>query len=97
MLRLRGHGAITIEATAKQVGLTKSGLLYHFRSKEALMLAVVDHAADQWERLMLDELGKFSSSPLPPNASGPRRESHSRRLSIGPTSRSTSTRSTTHH
>jgi AcrR family transcriptional regulator len=49
LLRAEGGGAVTLDATARQVGLTKPGLMYHFPTKEALMLAVVDHVADRWE------------------------------------------------
>jgi AcrR family transcriptional regulator len=56
LLRAEGGGAITLDATARQVGLTKPGLMYHFPTKEALMLAVVDHVAAKWERALLDRL-----------------------------------------
>ncbi|GAA2390341.1 TetR/AcrR family transcriptional regulator [Streptomyces glaucosporus] len=58
LLRAEGGGSITLEAAARQVGLTKPGLMYHFPTKEALMLAVVDHVADRWEKLLLDRLGR---------------------------------------
>jgi AcrR family transcriptional regulator len=58
LLRVQGGGTITLDAAAKQVGLTKPGLMYHFPTKEALMLAVVDHVADRWEKLLLDRLGR---------------------------------------
>jgi AcrR family transcriptional regulator len=56
LLRAEGGGTITLDAAAKRVGLTKPGLMYHFPTKEALMLAVVDHVADRWERMLLDAL-----------------------------------------
>ncbi|GAA0966890.1 TetR/AcrR family transcriptional regulator [Acrocarpospora macrocephala] len=58
LLRAEGGGSITLDAAAKQVGLTKPGLMYHFPTKDALMLAVVDHVAARWEELMLDRLGQ---------------------------------------
>ncbi|MDJ1132147.1 TetR/AcrR family transcriptional regulator [Streptomyces iconiensis] len=58
LLRVEGGGAITLDAAAKQVGLTKPGLMYHFPTKEALMLGVVDHVAERWEKLLLDRLGR---------------------------------------
>lgn len=58
LLRVDGGGAITLDAAAKEVGLTKPGLMYHFPNKEALMLAVVDHVAYRWEKLLLDQLGQ---------------------------------------
>lgn len=57
LLRAEGGGTITLDAAARQVGLTKPGLMYHFPTKEALMLAVVDHVADRWERILLDRVG----------------------------------------
>ncbi|MEU7862662.1 TetR family transcriptional regulator [Nonomuraea sp. NPDC049141] len=58
LLRAQGGGSITLDGAAKQVGLTKPGLMYHFPTKEALMLAVVDHVAARWEHLLLDRLDK---------------------------------------
>jgi AcrR family transcriptional regulator len=58
LLRAEGGGAITLETTARQVGMTKPGLMYHFPTREALMLAVVDHVAARWEHLMLERLGE---------------------------------------
>ncbi|RKN08049.1 TetR/AcrR family transcriptional regulator [Streptomyces radicis] len=65
LLRAEGGGAITLEATAKRVGLTKPGLMYHFPTKDALMLAVVDHAAAQWERLLIDRAGQPAEAATP--------------------------------
>ncbi|MFI7114820.1 TetR/AcrR family transcriptional regulator [Nonomuraea sp. NPDC050227] len=58
LLRAEGGGSITLDATAKQVGLTKPGLMYHFPTKEALMLGVVDHVAERWEALLQEHLGQ---------------------------------------
>lgn len=58
LLRVEGGGSITLDATAREAGLTKPGLMYHFPTKEALMLAVVDHVAERWERLLLGRLGR---------------------------------------
>ena len=40
---------ISLESVALQAGITKPGLMYHFPSKEALMVGLVDHAAEHWE------------------------------------------------
>ncbi|MCS7481406.1 TetR/AcrR family transcriptional regulator [Umezawaea endophytica] len=66
LLRAEGGGTITLDAAAKRVGLTKPGLMYHFPTKEALMVAVVDHVADRWERMLLDAL------PVPFGEASPR-------------------------
>ncbi|MEV0263897.1 helix-turn-helix domain-containing protein [Streptomyces sp. NPDC050617] len=59
------RGAITLDAAAKQVGLTKPGLMYHFPTKEALMLGVVDHVAGRWEALLRGRLGQSPETASP--------------------------------
>ena len=49
-LGLRG---ITIGGLADSMGMSKSGLFAHFRSKEALQSAVMDYAGDWFARLVL--------------------------------------------
>lgn len=44
-----GIAAVTFDSVAAQAELTKGGLLYHFRSREALLEAVHEHLAHQWE------------------------------------------------
>ena len=43
------HGAahLTLDAVAKEAGVSKGGLLYHFRSKEALLEGMIAHRIDQ--------------------------------------------------
>ena len=45
--------AITLDSVAREVGLSKPGLMYHFPTKRALMLGIVEHVADCWEQAML--------------------------------------------
>ena len=42
---------------AKKVGLTKPGLMYHFQTKEALMLGLVEFVAGEWAQRMRDTAG----------------------------------------
>jgi AcrR family transcriptional regulator len=49
MARRAGLGGLTIGTLAEQTQLSKSGLFAHFRSKEALQLAVLDHARSDFE------------------------------------------------
>jgi AcrR family transcriptional regulator len=53
-----GSRAITLDAAARAVGLTKPGLMYHFPTKEALMRGIVEFHMDDWERSLMDHLGK---------------------------------------
>ncbi|GAB2518006.1 TetR/AcrR family transcriptional regulator [Nocardiopsis aegyptia] len=57
LLRAEGGGSVTLDAAARQAGLTKPGLMYHFPTKEALKLGIVDHVAARWEEMLLDRLG----------------------------------------
>ncbi len=52
LVRAADGRTITLDAVAREVGLTKPGLMYHFPTKRALLLAVVDHVAGQWEESM---------------------------------------------
>ncbi len=40
-----GVGNLTLEAVAREAGVSKGGLLYHFRSKSALVLGIVERLA----------------------------------------------------
>lgn len=44
----RGIGALTLDAVAAQAGLSKSGLLHHYRSKDALIGAMVRRRVEEW-------------------------------------------------
>jgi AcrR family transcriptional regulator len=45
--------------------VTKPGLMYHFPTREALLLAIVEHAADRLEGALLDALGKPFDAATP--------------------------------
>ena len=54
------HGitALTLEAAAEEAGLTKPGLMYHFRTRDDLLMAIQRHLTGTWEQYLLAELGK---------------------------------------
>lgn len=52
-----GVTALTYESVAQEAGLTKGGLLYHFPSREALLLALHEYVAGQWEAAMEADAG----------------------------------------
>ncbi|MET3511560.1 TetR/AcrR family transcriptional regulator [Plantibacter flavus] len=52
-----GEADITYEAVAQEVGLTKAGLRYHFPSRDAMMIAVIEHVVARWQRELVEELG----------------------------------------
>lgn len=52
-----GVTALTYESVAQEAGVTKGGLLYHFPSREALLLALHEHVAGRWEAAMEADAG----------------------------------------
>lgn len=48
LVRKFGFEAISIGDLAKDVGMSKSGLFAHFKSKEALQIMLLDHAAQNF-------------------------------------------------
>lgn len=54
----QGGADFSFEATATEAGLTKAGVIYHFPSREDLVLAVVEYVAHTWEHAMLTALGR---------------------------------------
>ncbi|MEY2849339.1 MAG: hypothetical protein RI885_2006 [Actinomycetota bacterium] len=55
-----GFGGTSLQRIADRAGLSKSAVLYHFASKEALLAAAIGPAIDRMEAL----LGDFTSQPL---------------------------------
>ncbi|MFJ6095233.1 TetR/AcrR family transcriptional regulator [Williamsia muralis] len=53
-----GVTAVTFDSVAEEAGLSKGGLLYHFPSREALLKALHEHLAAQWESALIDAAGK---------------------------------------
>jgi len=46
IVQARGVPALTLEATARDAGVSKGGLLYHFASKQALLVGLMRRLAD---------------------------------------------------
>lgn len=46
IVQARGVPALTLEGAAREAGVSKGGLLYHFASKEALLSALMDRLAE---------------------------------------------------
>lgn len=58
-----GVTAVTLDSVAAEAGLTKGGLMYHFATRGALLQAVHEYLAAQWE----DEL-RGAAGPDPASA-----------------------------
>lgn len=57
VVQREGVTTLTYESVATEAGLTKGGLLYHFPSREALLLKLHEYVAAQWERCLEEEAG----------------------------------------
>jgi AcrR family transcriptional regulator len=56
--RDEGSVEITFDATAREAGVTKGGVLYHFPTRDELVIAVGEYVAQRVEEAMLEKLGK---------------------------------------
>jgi AcrR family transcriptional regulator len=52
-LAREGRTTVTLESVAQACGLTKPGVMYHFRNKQSLMVAAVHHLVDRYEQELL--------------------------------------------
>ena len=61
----RGYFGFTIQDLAKRCGLTNGGLLYHFRTKEELFLAVLVEYERRMETALVAVAERFGSDTVP--------------------------------
>ncbi len=60
-----GVTGVTLESVAEAADLTKGGLMYHFPTKEALLLGIQQHVAQAWESEMVAACGKSADQATP--------------------------------
>lgn len=60
-----GVTGVTFESVAAESGLTKGGLLYHFPTRDALLLGVHQHLAREWENTLAAAAGKPATETTP--------------------------------
>ncbi|MEV0585650.1 TetR/AcrR family transcriptional regulator [Nonomuraea sp. NPDC050310] len=53
----QGSDALTLAAVADRAGVSKGGLLYHFKTKEALIKAMAERLIDDFDQLMAAQPG----------------------------------------
>lgn len=58
-----GVGALTLERVARDAGLSKGGLLYHYEGKEQLLEGLVELLIRDWDHEQLQEKSAESTSP----------------------------------
>lgn len=56
---------ISLASVADRAGMTKPGLMYHFQTKEELMLGLVRHFAGQWHETLLAAAGREPAELTP--------------------------------
>lgn len=64
IVRAKGVPALTLEAAAREAGISKGGLLYHFASKEAMLHDLVARLAESI-RMDFDAVLAAQSGPCP--------------------------------
>jgi len=60
VIRRDGPQALTLDAVAAEAGVSKGGLLYHFKSKRELLDGLVDRWMDDFQRDIDAESGNFA-------------------------------------
>jgi len=63
VVRAQGVAALTLDEAARLAGISKGGVLYHFKSKEALIQAMVARLAGQCETLQQAHYDKLAPGP----------------------------------
>ena len=53
-----GFDALTFDALAEHVGLTRGGVIYHFRTKTELLEGIASAFFERWRAEALEALGK---------------------------------------
>ena len=56
VVREKGASSLTLDAVAKQAGVSKGGLLYHYPNKTALLAAMITYLNDSFERAIAEQI-----------------------------------------
>lgn len=65
VVRQNGTDALTLDAVAKEAGVSKGGLLYHFPTKEALIQGMIQSLIDEFNLAVVTEVER---DPTPQKA-----------------------------
>jgi AcrR family transcriptional regulator len=58
-----GPATLTLDAVAAEAGVSKGGVLYHFPTKEALILALIEAEIEAFEKLVEKEVSADGRAP----------------------------------
>ena len=64
VVKEKGAACLTLDAVAKQAGVSKGGLLYHYPNKSALLAAMVEHLNNSFERAVEERVIETKASWL---------------------------------
>jgi AcrR family transcriptional regulator len=59
----QGFANLTLDAVAAEAGMSKGGLLHHFRTKDRLVEGLVTRAAENWRACWMGSYEKASEGP----------------------------------
>jgi AcrR family transcriptional regulator len=65
IIQTQGVERLTLDAVAKEAQVSKGGLLYHFASKEALVVGVIQYLMDDFDAAIDHELSQDQALNLP--------------------------------
>jgi AcrR family transcriptional regulator len=65
IIQTQGVERLTLDAVAKEAQVSKGGLLYHFASKEALVVGMIQYLMDDFEAAIAHELAQDSAPESP--------------------------------
>jgi AcrR family transcriptional regulator len=54
VIQREGVTAVTFDSVAAEAELTRGGIMYHFPSRDDLLVAIHQHLADSWEASLLE-------------------------------------------
>lgn len=63
LVRVRGVANMTLEAVAREAGVSKGGLLYHFPAKEALIVGMINYLLEQFSAQVEEEVKREPDTP----------------------------------
>lgn len=62
LIQEKGVASLTLEAVAQAAGVSKGGLLYHFPSKDALIMGMITDWLEEFDGYLQEELAKEDDS-----------------------------------